>query len=73
MKILVISAHPDDLEIGCSGTLKKFLDQGADVSSLIMVKPSKEINPVRNQDIVTSELQASYSRSGIKYQIFETL
>jgi LmbE family N-acetylglucosaminyl deacetylase len=28
MNILVISAHPDDVEINCAGTLKKFIDRG---------------------------------------------
>ena len=28
MKVLVLSAHPDDLEISCGGTVAKIVDQG---------------------------------------------
>jgi len=36
MKILAISPHPDDLEIGCGGTLVKYTQRGADVTALIL-------------------------------------
>lgn len=32
MKILAIGCHPDDLEIGCYGTLAKYVKQGHDVA-----------------------------------------
>lgn len=32
MKILAIGCHPDDLEIGCYGTLAKYIKQGHEVS-----------------------------------------
>lgn len=31
MKVLAIGCHPDDLEIACGGTLRKYVEQGADV------------------------------------------
>ncbi len=31
MRVLGIGCHPDDLEIACSGTLRKYVEQGADV------------------------------------------
>lgn len=31
MKVFAIGCHPDDLEIACGGTLRKYADQGADV------------------------------------------
>ena len=34
--ILAIGAHPDDLEFGCFGTLKKFIDQGKNVTLVVM-------------------------------------
>ncbi len=36
MKILAIGAHPDDIEVGCSGTLAKYAQNGHDVYLLIM-------------------------------------
>jgi len=31
MRVLAIGCHPDDLEIACGGTLRKYADQGAEV------------------------------------------
>lgn len=31
MKVLGVGCHPDDLEIACSGTLRKYVEQGAEV------------------------------------------
>ena len=31
MKVLAVGCHPDDLEIACSGTLRKYVEQGAEV------------------------------------------
>lgn len=36
MNILAIGAHPDDLEIGCGGTLIKYRDRGHKIFSLVM-------------------------------------
>lgn len=33
---VVISAHPDDLEMSCSGTVMKLLDEGHKVTSIVM-------------------------------------
>lgn len=35
--VLVISAHPDDMEMSCSGTVAKLIDGGAKVTNLILV------------------------------------
>ena len=31
MKVLAVGCHPDDLEIACGGTLRKYTEQGAEV------------------------------------------
>ena len=36
MKILAIGAHPDDIEIGCGGTILKHLENGDEVEFLVM-------------------------------------
>lgn len=72
MKVLVVSTHPDDLEISCSGTLKRLQDQGYSVISVVAVKPSGEDNPNRTQSIVQSELENSYKLSGFELRIFDT-
>ena len=72
MKIIVVSPHPDDLEISCSGTLKKFQDSGAEIISVITVKPSAETNVNRNQNTVNQELLDSYNLSKFELRIFNT-
>jgi LmbE family N-acetylglucosaminyl deacetylase len=71
-RILVVTPHPDDLEIGCAGTLMNLQNQGWNVQSIIMVKPSSEGRPGRNRSIVESELQASYQLSGFSLSVFDT-
>lgn len=38
MKILAIGAHPDDIEVGCSGTLAKYVRKGHDIYLLVMTE-----------------------------------
>lgn len=38
MNILAIGPHPDDIEIGCAGTLIKYAQKGHDVFFLLMTK-----------------------------------
>ncbi|MCX5839562.1 MAG: PIG-L family deacetylase [Deltaproteobacteria bacterium] len=38
MKILAIGAHPDDIEMGCSGTLAKYAQSGHDIYLLVMTE-----------------------------------
>ncbi len=71
-KILVVTAHPDDMEIGCSGTLKKFQDQGSEIISIVTIKPSREDNPNRSEDIVKEELRLSYQKSNFELRILDT-
>ncbi len=72
MKILIISPHPDDLEIGCGGTIARLRDQGHDIISVITVKPSREGRPGRSKDITESELRNSMMIAGIDYRVFDT-
>lgn len=37
-RILVIGAHPDDLELACGGSLARFVDNGHEVHALVMSK-----------------------------------
>lgn len=70
--ILVITPHPDDLEIGCAGTISKFLDDGHNVEVIITIQPSAEINPKRNKSIVKRELIRSEQSMGIEYKVYNT-
>ena len=72
MKITVISAHPDDMEIACAGTLLTLQNQGHEITNVITVCPSKEHNTQRDQNIVQNELNASIALSGFTTLIFKT-
>ena len=41
MNILAIGPHPDDLEVGCAGTLIKYAQRGHDVFLLVITKGEK--------------------------------
>jgi LmbE family N-acetylglucosaminyl deacetylase len=72
MNVLAITAHPDDLEIGCAGTLLKLQAQGANIDSLVLVKPSAEVRAGRNKQTVKQELVNSYAQSGFGLDVFDT-
>ncbi len=35
-RVLIIAAHPDDETLGCGGTIKKLIENGSDVSVLVL-------------------------------------
>jgi LmbE family N-acetylglucosaminyl deacetylase len=72
MKILAVTPHPDDLEIACAGTLKRFQEAGAEIISVVTVKPSAEINGNRSKWIVENELKRSYELSGFELRVLDT-
>jgi N-acetylglucosamine malate deacetylase 1 len=43
--ILIVSAHPDDMEIGMGGTVAKLIEEGAEVTSLIVTDGGRASNP----------------------------
>ena len=72
MKIIVVSAHPDDLELSCAGYLFKMQEQGADITSIVTVAPSAEVNNYRSKEIVQQEMEHSYQLSKFKLKVFDT-
>jgi LmbE family N-acetylglucosaminyl deacetylase len=40
MRVLAVSAHPDDVEFGCAGSLAKWADEGAEVTMCIVTDGS---------------------------------
>lgn len=41
MKILAIGAHPDDIEVGCAGTLLKYAQRGHELYLMVMTEGDK--------------------------------
>jgi LmbE family N-acetylglucosaminyl deacetylase len=58
MKILAIGAHPDDIEVGCAGTLLKYTDYGHDVFMLVMTCGERggESQVRKNEQIRSAEI-----------------
>ena len=71
-KFLIITAHPDDLEMGCGGLVAKINKHGGSVTNLILVKPSAEHNTNRDERIVKSELEKSKSVLKFSTIIYDT-
>ena len=62
MNVLAIGCHPDDLEIGCYGTLAKYIKQGNDVAVCNVANGNlghAEIMPDELRNIRLSEAQAA--------------
>jgi len=58
VNVLVVSAHHDDLELGCGGTVAKLLDSGHKVVSLVMTHSgynAPDGTSVRSKNIAKSE------------------
>ena len=71
-KFLIITAHPDDLEMGCGGLVSKVIANGGSVTNLILVKPSAEQNEGRNEQVVKQELEASKNILKFETVIYDT-
>ncbi|WHZ16040.1 MAG: LmbE family protein [Nitrospira sp.] len=44
-QILIVSAHPDDMEIGMGGTVAKLVERRAEITSLIVTDGGRAANP----------------------------
>lgn len=64
-KILVISAHGDDLEIGCGGTVHKLAKQGKEIFSLILSVNLKGKSSAFKREDVIAEIHKSGAILGI--------
>ncbi len=71
-KFLIITAHPDDLEMACGGLVAKIKASGGSVTNLVLVQPSAEINQKRNMSIVKKELDQSQNILGFKSVVYNT-
>ena len=59
-KILAIGAHPDDVELGCAGTLLKFKAMGADVD-IVVARDDNAPKPSVRRD--SEQMQNEYRAS----------
>lgn len=60
MRVLAVGCHPDDLEIGCGGTLNRYVVEGAEVHMCHVANGNLghvEIMPAELRDIRTEEAE----------------
>jgi len=68
-KILVISPHTDDGELGCGGSIAKFIDEGYDVEYVALSCCEKSIPPEYPRDILSREVKEATKILGISQPI----
>ncbi|VAX38245.1 hypothetical protein MNBD_UNCLBAC01-2026 [hydrothermal vent metagenome] len=64
--ILAIGAHPDDIELGCAGTLRKYVKSGCNVYLCVMSEGDQAGNPVARR----KEQEEAAKRLGAKELIW---
>jgi LmbE family N-acetylglucosaminyl deacetylase len=68
-KILVISPHTDDGELGCGGTIAKLIEEGNEVEYVALSCCEKSVPPQYPRDILSREVKAATKILGIKNPI----
>jgi LmbE family N-acetylglucosaminyl deacetylase len=74
-RALVIGAHPDDNEVGCGGSIAKFIRQGWHVTYIICTNGNKgshdpDISPYQLSDIREAEQRAAAAVLGVQQCVF---
>lgn len=73
--ILIVSAHPDDMEIGMGGTIAKLVAEGAEITSCVVTDGGRASNPFgwtedRMAEVRRAEAQRAAEVLGVKTVIF---
>jgi len=68
-KILVISPHTDDGELGCGGSIAKFIEEGDKVEYVALSCCEKSVPPEYPPDILSREVKKATKILGIKKPI----
>jgi LmbE family N-acetylglucosaminyl deacetylase len=64
-KILLLSPHTDDGELGCGGTVAKLIEQGKEVYYVAFSACEQSVLPQFPKDILITEVKAATSTLGI--------
>ena len=74
-KILAIGAHPDDIELGCAGTLRRFqILQDAEIDIVYTLSPYHDVaDIVVGRDKLIASTEASEKDFGFKFQYLESI
>lgn len=64
-KILTISAHADDMELGCGASINKWAEEGIEIFNLILSLNQKGLAEKYTREEITKEVMASATILGI--------
>lgn len=70
-RILAIGAHPDDIEIGCGGTIRLFANNGYEIKFIVVT--SGEEGTLENKDYFRSERESESVQSAYFLGVSEIL
>jgi N-acetylglucosamine malate deacetylase 1 len=65
-KILIISPHTDDGELGCGGSIAKFIEKGHEIEYVAISCCEKSIPPEYPRDILSREVKKATRSLGIE-------
>ena len=68
-KVLVVSPHTDDGELGCGGAVAKFIEEGYEVTYAALSCCEKSIPPPYPKDILSREVKSATKILGISEPI----
>lgn len=64
-RVLVLSPHTDDAELGCGGTMAKMLDDGVDVHVAVFSTATSSVPEGLPPDTLESECRAAMAKMGV--------
>jgi len=62
-RVLVVAAHPDDIEFGAAGTVARWVDEGAEVRYLLMTRGDKGSDNPAADPVTLAALRESEQRA----------
>ena len=65
-RVLAISAHPDDIEFGCAGTLTRWVDEGWDVRYVIVTSGQKGVQDAASDPEAFGAVREQESREAAR-------
>ena len=65
-KILILAPHTDDGELGCGGSIARFIEEGKNVFYAAFSTAEKSVDPKFPNNILEIEVKAATKKLGIK-------
>ena len=65
-KILILAPHTDDGELGCGGSIARFIEEGKNVFYAAFSTAEQSVEPELPNNILEIEVKAATNKLGIK-------